>query len=427
MIRTSPIPVPPDNFAYFGATNFDTNLNQQQQKEEHYESLIGRKFDIDRFFIYWSDKSFLNYLTWTVSQGRIPFINVMPFTNKNKNKTATPIAWKDISNGGQDNYIAWLAQTIPNIIKNPYFLCFGPEPEDQERSAIGSEIGPQTNGSAKDYVAAWRRFRQIFDQYGASANTTFIVSLTASKFSDKDQPINYPWFPGVSIVDWIGCSSYNFMQNNATQDLNFQKYWHDLDNYEGALSFYNWALRFGLPLAITEYACKEWQPDPKNVKTLKISKKAQWFQNVKNNFLGKMPKVKALMYWNVSDVTAKYRSRDWLIDSTQQSLTAFKDLAQDAKFNWYTASDLINSHPNSFGDIKKSILKYVFPGETKLEGASMEETKLEETNPEESEMGMFIQDQSSSKFIFCSCLIIILIASVLVISVYFYKKRHSRA
>jgi hypothetical protein len=331
MSRASPVPLPPKGKIYFGATNFEEHLTDKQTTEEHYESLIGRKFAIDRFFVAWGNQTFASYMEWTASQGRIPLINIMTF-QQSPGSNPSGVLWKDIGNGSQNTYLIWLAKTLPVLAKGPYFLCFSPEPTDNTGSK-GFK-----NGTASDYIAAWSQVRKVFDQYGASATTAFIVTFTSKSFIAGAQPSGSSFFPGKNVVDWIACDAYNFIASTPSEDVDFTTNWHNLSSKTGALPWYTWSVKQGLPLAITEFGCKEWETSPGNPATLNATKKSGWFANLPNDLSG-IPNVRAILYYNANSAasTSKksgYPSRNWLIDTTPQSLNAFTKLINLPMFSW---------------------------------------------------------------------------------------------
>ena len=148
--------------AYFGARIEPRSGESQSDAVLRVESQIGRRFAIDHYYYQWTD-SFPNAAqTWTVGQGRIPFIN-----------WKAGGSWSAIANGSQDAVIVAHADAIKSF-GYPIYLSFHHEPEND----LGSF------GSPSDYAAAFRHIVDVFRARGVP-NVAFVWTMMAWTFEPK--------------------------------------------------------------------------------------------------------------------------------------------------------------------------------------------------------------------------------------------------
>ena len=81
----------PSNGIYLGARVQPRTGESQNDALERVESQIGRKFAIDHYYYQWTDSFPNSAQTWTVGEGRIPFIN-----------WKAGASWSEIASGSQD-------------------------------------------------------------------------------------------------------------------------------------------------------------------------------------------------------------------------------------------------------------------------------------------------------------------------------------
>ena len=120
--------------AYFGSRIEPRGTESQNDAVLRVESEIGRKLAIDHYYYQWNSTFPNSAQTWTVGQGRIPFINW---------KAGGP--WAAIANGSQDATIIAHADAI-KAFGYPMYLTFHHEPEDDLA----------TYGTPQDFAAAFR-------------------------------------------------------------------------------------------------------------------------------------------------------------------------------------------------------------------------------------------------------------------------------
>ena len=164
----------------------------------------------------------------------------------------------------------------------------------------GSHNG-QAAGPAK-YIAAWKHIHDIFVSQGA-ANVKFVWSPNSASFPDQAWNDAANYYPGNSYVDWIAIDGYNWGGAG----------WQTFDQIFGAS--YSVLASYGKPLMIGEFASAENGGD-----------KAAWiteaFSKIKNNY----QEFKIFVWFNIN------KEADWRIDSSVNSLNAFKQAINDSYF-----------------------------------------------------------------------------------------------
>ncbi len=206
--------------------------------------------------------------------------------------------------------VAAVDQEIDNeaaYIKSHYtkrfFLAVHHEPENEIKPAAGSGY------TAADYAAMYRHVVLRLKADGVT-NVVFVMNYMGySKWCEQS------WFndlyPGNDVVDWIAYDPY------STAAGTFATMADGKDGTRWA-GFYKWATTVhpDKPLMLGEWGVTE---------TSDVNAKANFFKNMPT-LEKSYPGIKALVYWN----SGGYPTR---IDSTPQSLAAFKALAQNPIYN----------------------------------------------------------------------------------------------
>jgi hypothetical protein len=195
----------------------------------------------------------------------------------------------DVALGKYDAYIKEWA-TKAKEVEQTLFIRFGHEMNDPYRYPWG----PQNN-TAKDYVAAWKHVRHIFNSIGAN-NIQWIWSPHPS----------YGWFdafyPGAGYVDWVGVNILNY----GTVAI-WSKWWSFKEMFG---SHYKELAAFGKPIMITEFGCLEVGGD-----------RAAWFNEAFSSIPRDYPAVKSLMFFHYSsDNTTTEQTVNWTILQDKKSM-----------------------------------------------------------------------------------------------------------
>ena len=195
--------------AYLGAWNAPRSGESQSDAVLRVESQIGRRFAIDHYYYQWTD-SFPNAAqTWTVGQGRTPFIN-----------WKAGGSWSAIANGSQDAVIIAHADAIKSF-GYPIYLSFHHEPED-DLGSFGSPSRlcggvPPHRGRVPRPGRLERRVRVDDDVVdvrtqapgGTPWTTTPVMPTSTTSVAD-----GYNWYPGRAGDDWTSFQEI-FTDTNA--------------------------------------------------------------------------------------------------------------------------------------------------------------------------------------------------------------------
>lgn len=302
-------PAVPKSGAYFGIwrgpgpnrpTDDPTIANTQAAESP--QQGVDRKFAIDHHYYPWLTPFPDDYDRWTASQGRIPMISVCScYWDKNN----TPVMWADVASGKFDLYLISIADRF-KAMKVPAFFAY-----DGEAETNAQGYSNQPRGSTQDFVHAFRHVVDVFRARGAT-NVAFVWTVTGYAFqaaSGSQGAETASMYPGDNYVDWLGVDPYNFGRANA---------WNSLAYEMGP--WYQWATANhpGKPLMLAEWGSVEDQGNP--------NRKAQWLQDAATALQTQFSKVRAVVYFDEQKFE-QGTVHDWRIDTTQQSLAAFRAIA----------------------------------------------------------------------------------------------------
>jgi hypothetical protein len=278
----------------------EPKTNTAQKATAKLEQEIGREFCLDHQYYLWQDGIPTSYETWTVSQGRVPFVAWKP---RNTNDLS-PIRWTNITDGLCDGWITNRADAFKQFGQLT-LMTFHHEPEDDQDTP-----GVTNFGTADEYQAAFRHVVSIFRNEGVS-NVVWAVVLTQPSYT---QPATNGkqadrWYPGDDVVDVIGCDGYNWYPTKTNS------VWTPFTNIFS--DFYAWGTsNHQKPLLIAEFGCMEDTNNP--------NAKADWFAEIPN-VLQQWPAVKAVCYFNYTNPVYP-----WTLDSSAASLAAFHAMGTNA-------------------------------------------------------------------------------------------------
>jgi hypothetical protein len=230
-------------------------------------------------------------------------------------KVAYGTTWAKVAAGGQDARIdAWSAY-VKKTYNQKFFLALHHEPENDVNATAGSGM------TAKDFAAMFRHTVQRLRAKGVT-NAVFVVAyMGIEKF------YNQPWwsdlYPGDDVVDWVGLDAYvasqpgGYHYGTLTDLVNRTT---DRTKFPG---FYNWHRdnHANKPLMLSEWGVHEYAADP--------SEKARTLSKVLTE-LNNFPAIKG-MFW--FDTEKDQNGSDIRIDSSPQSLTEFRKIAADRRFD----------------------------------------------------------------------------------------------
>lgn len=302
----------------------DYSLAQREKVMNDAESIIGRKYDIDRQFFNWGDDPFAanptpnGYLKWSSNTaGHIMLINLVSTKN-----TGGQQAWSSIANGSQDAYLHTFAADMKAWGK-PAWFTFLHEPEGHicpNDTLTGCDL-TQFNGTTADYKAAWRHIVTLF-RADHVTNVSYAWLTAAYHWS---YPNDYRYepnaYPGDDVIDWMGVDPFNVVTNKNTGVTNMA----DWKSLSALISpWYAWASQHNKPLMLSAVGSREDPSDP--------TRRAQWFTQAHSDMKTSYPMVKGVIYY---DVNPSFElNNDWRIFSgPQAAINAYKAWGIDSYFN----------------------------------------------------------------------------------------------
>ena len=244
-------------------------------------TLIGGSPQIHLVYYAWSDAWEQGAKT-DLQAGRIPLVNWEP----------DGIDFHDITSGSLDATIKARASGAKALGKK-FFLDFAAEMNGDEA---------WSGNDAPLYVAAYKHIHDLFVAGGATnVLWAWCPNVTDTAGGNK---MTLAYYPGDDYVDWTGVDGYNW---GAGDWQSFEQVFKDIYPLLAAKK---------KPIIIGEMASSEQGGD-----------KAAWIDAMIPTLKSKYPLFKAVVWFDVN------KERDWRVNSSAATLTAFSKLAQDPYFN----------------------------------------------------------------------------------------------
>ena len=281
-----------------------------QEAVEALEADMGRQLGIVRVFDLWNTPFPDSYTTWLRDSGHTVLLSVRP-----KRTNGTDIRWSDIANATPgtalyNDIVGWA-----NAVKDfgaPLYFTFHHEPE-----AVINLV----NGTAPEYIAAWRKIVGIFGEQGVS-NARFLWIMTAHSFavSPTDRRLASKWYPGDAYVEGIGSDAYNWY--SCREEVNSP--WRSLQEILEPMRQFG-ASHPDEGLWVAEFASVEDPAQP--------GRKAQWIDDARllfqnpgwERFLG-------VSYFHNAERDAGSACQ-WWVDSGTAADAAFADMGADPYYS----------------------------------------------------------------------------------------------
>jgi hypothetical protein len=255
---------------------------------------IGRTSSVVRIYSNWNDPQPTVQMREAVAAGQTPIISIASRSSTHL------VTWRRIASGAEDAAIKAQAAGIASL-GHPVLLALDHEPTLE---------APQS-GTAADYVAAWRHYVQVFRSAGVH-NVRFDLILTSRTY---DPSAIGPWYPGDTVVDYVGVDGYN---GNGCNTASRKPNWQSFDAiFASAHAF---AIAHHKPMSIAEWASNE---DPTNP-----GAKAAWITQAMAT-MASWPQIRAAVYFSTTPKPAC----DWPLTSSPQALAAYVAAANAAPFD----------------------------------------------------------------------------------------------
>jgi len=258
------------------------------------ERALGRRLAIDMHYYHWS----WTFPTWherdDVAAGRIPMISWGRFS-------AAAIGTRR-----QDRLIRRRARAVA-AFGHPLFIRWFHEMDGGNAESDA--------GTPRAFVTAWRHIRGIFRSEGAT-NAVWVWCPNASGFSTGRAQ---RFYPGDRYVDWICADGYNWspLQAGGAPGGDWRTF---ADIFA---DFYRWASQRGKPLMVGETGTQEGLP----------GRKANWISDLGQDLPTRFPGIQALVWFNAISTSNQGGTFDWRVDSSRDSLAAFRQLGRSRYFD----------------------------------------------------------------------------------------------
>jgi mannan endo-1,4-beta-mannosidase len=242
------------------------------------ETTLEHEFKILHWFTNWDTPFEGTMVERILELNRIPLVTWQA--------TGKPLS--AISEGRYDSYLRGWAKGVRDVKGEVYIRLF---PEMNGNWTTWS-------GNPKQLVAAWQHIVTLFRQEGATnARWVWSPNVTDEPATEANRMENY--YPGERYVDVLALDGYNW---GTTRSYTAWKPFEDI--FETP---YQRVTALGKqPVWLAEVASTEHGGD-----------KATWINEMLNSTA--FPRVKTVVWFNENKET------DWRIESSQQSLTAFRE------------------------------------------------------------------------------------------------------
>lgn len=275
-------------------------LGAHSRTLEQSEAQVGRPFALDRRFHVWDEPLIGDAERTSAAAGHTLVISF-----RTRLSTNEIIPWAQIADGSDPRVAPQLTALAESArdFGEPILLIFHDEANDDAA----------TYGSPADFVASWKRVVGAFRDAGAS-NVQWVWSLTSRAFPEQANE----YYPGDDWVDWIGVTGYNWYTGDPIS------VWRSFASIFA--SFIEWGRGHDKPLMIVSTACGE---NPR-VSADDPRSKSAWIRQAITS-VSETPEIQGVIWLDNGDPTDPYRN--WQVDSSPQSLDAFRELAADPHFD----------------------------------------------------------------------------------------------
>ena len=319
--------IPKNGEIYFGAyASFgDDENNVTEGKVEDFEKKAGKKITWVYFSNSW--KNGIYYPRETIQKidkmGKIPFIRFMPRRTDKEDIENKTMIMQDIIDGKFDESLKLWAQAAKrdNI---PLLMDFALEMTGEWMGWNGKWQGgfkldgygdPTYPDGPERFRDAYRHIITLFRDEGVN-HITWFFHPDIQRMPDEEYNSAKYYYPGDAYIDWIGLSVYGVQFA--------EEYWKTFSrSLEEGFTFIK-EISQTKPLAILEFGITDDRKD---------GSKSQWLKDAFADILGAWHfKFSAFIYWNEDWENRDGTMSRLSIDSSKESLDAFRKGIQDPRF-----------------------------------------------------------------------------------------------
>jgi hypothetical protein len=283
----------PSDGALFGVAVAPGQKDAPYQPLSDLEAKLGRKVAIDRY-----DRAFGTTFPdgreqWDVAAGRIPMVSW------------GPVATGEVNRGSWDTQIRLRARGVKSL-GQPILIDWFADAANPRNTAVV--------GDASQYVAAFRRIRRLFTEEDAR-NAVWVWCADGADYANGTADA---WYPGDDNVDWICADAYN-PRNPARPDSTAASF------EELFTPFHSWGAHHDKPMMIGRYGTGEDNPGDKPA----------WVNAARHALETNLSGIDAVVYdsTQLPAPTAGAPGDDWRMDTSDDSMAAFKAMGADPWFN----------------------------------------------------------------------------------------------
>jgi len=284
----APAPAGPSG-ALFGAyvQGGGSGADTQMAAVENRERDLGRRLAVDHHFYPWEKEFPTAREEADLEAGRIPLISWNGTLNL------------QIDLGLQDDLIKTRAAAV-KALGGKVMIRWMWEMDGRRKA--------NDSGHPALYVAAWRHIHDVFAAEGATPTSSGSGAPNATAFrADGNAPSFYP-VTSTSIGSAPTGLHTGPPGRQGDQWRSFASIYDD---------FYAWGMAHRKPLMVGEFGAQERGP----------GEKGQWLTEAREAVKTQFPGIKAVIYFDAN------KDFDWRVTSSPETLTAFRDMANDP---WFT-------------------------------------------------------------------------------------------
>jgi hypothetical protein len=287
----------------FGARVAPRAGESPQAAVQRFEAGVGRDLDVVREFLVWDSEFPSSYHTWLRDTDRMMILSV-----RSRRGNGTTVSFADVAaaqpGSALHNDIVRWADRMRDY-NAPVYFTYNHEPESSASFPMGD---------APEFIAAWRKVYQIFQDRGAT-NVKFMWIMTDYAFWVGSQARNDAgkWYPGDDYLEAMGADAYNWY--NCRPGINNP--WKTLEQIIRPFRDFG-AAHPNEEMWLAEFASSE--------DTARPGRKAEWVREVQALFkrpdYAQFHGISAFNYQGTSTC-------HWFVDSSTSSAAAYRELGQD--------------------------------------------------------------------------------------------------